>query len=56
VAVDKAELFDIRRRAFTESDQHVVQQRVAGAAADLRDGGMKNGVHKRLPGNHAIDK
>jgi hypothetical protein len=29
VAVNKAKLFDIRRRAFAEGDQHLVAQRIA---------------------------
>jgi hypothetical protein len=49
VVVNKAVLFDIRRGAFAEGDQHLLVQRHRRAGADMRNGGLVNHGHLQAP-------
>lgn len=54
--VDETEFFDVCRCAFTEGDQHVILQRLAGAVANLGDGGLENGIHNGSLANEVIGR
>lgn len=49
VVVNKAVLFDIRRGALAEGDQHLLFQRHRRAGADVRNGGLVNHSHLQEP-------
>jgi hypothetical protein len=49
VVVNKAILFDIRRGALAEGDQHLLFQRHRRAGADVRNGGLVNHGHLQEP-------
>ena len=49
VVVNKAILFDIRRGALAEGDQHLLFQRHRRAGADAGNGGVVNDGHLQEP-------
>lgn len=47
--MDETKLFDIRWRAFTKGNQHLVAQCIRGALADTGNGGLINYGHFECP-------